>query len=151
MQERTGPAADVEHGLRGHHQWQVEAEVTPSFRRMERVIQLGEMCLAEQAIDHSPSLPDRFVGERWVGGRVAQRHASHGDSERLLLAGQGLREALEHPEGEREQVVARESGRRYVDASRSRRGYQRTVSSKCAGCFPSQRTRHVYVPFGNGL
>lgn len=55
------------------------------------------------------------------------------------------------PEGEREQVVARESGRRYVDASRSRRGYQRTVSSKCAGCFPSQRTRHVYVPFGNGL
>ena len=28
--------------------------------------------------------------------------------------------------------------------------YQRTVSSTCAGCWPFQRMRHVYVPRGSG-
>ena len=29
-------------------------------------------------------------------------------------------------------------------------GYQRTVSSTCAGCLPSQRMRQPYVPLGSG-
>lgn len=56
VQQRTRPAADVEHRLRRHHQWQVEAEVASSLPRMEHVIQLSEAGIGEQAIDHHTSL-----------------------------------------------------------------------------------------------
>lgn len=58
VQQGTRPATDVEHGLRGHHQSQVETEVVPSLRRAEHVLQLGETALGEQSIDHHTSVPD---------------------------------------------------------------------------------------------
>src|SRR5680860_1719169 len=58
VQQGTRPATDVEHGLRGHHQSQVETEVVPSLRRAEHVLQLGETVLGEQTIDHHTSVPD---------------------------------------------------------------------------------------------
>jgi hypothetical protein len=57
VQERSGPAPDVEHRRRRHHQGQVEVEVAPPGA--ERVVQRGETRLRELTIDHPVSLPSR--------------------------------------------------------------------------------------------
>src|SRR6202166_2469930 len=58
-QQRARPTADVEDGVRRHHERQVEAEVASFLPRVEHVIQLGETGLGEQAINHNPSVADR--------------------------------------------------------------------------------------------
>ncbi len=78
---------------------------------------------------------------------------SFGRPDRLELGlVEALEEALRRRDGDPSMLAVASAtsprGDRSVDASRD--GYQRTVNSKCAGCFPSQRTRHVYVPFGSG-
>lgn len=43
VQEGARPAADVEHGLRGHDHRQVEAKVVSTVRRVEPIAQAGEV------------------------------------------------------------------------------------------------------------
>ena len=67
MKERSRPAANIKHRLRGHHQRQVETEI--SSARTKRVIQGGEACVGEQSIDHVCTNPKN---KPWVpsSGRV---------------------------------------------------------------------------------
>ena len=56
VQQRTRPATNIEHGLRGHEELQVEVEVV-SLHPAEGVIQRGESGFGEVAIDHRTYLP----------------------------------------------------------------------------------------------
>jgi hypothetical protein len=68
VQQRTRSTADVEHGLRGHNQWQVEGEVASSLRRMKLVVQLRENGLGELTINHHSSLADeRALADKECG------------------------------------------------------------------------------------
>jgi hypothetical protein len=59
MQQRTGPAADIKHGPRGHHHWQVEIEVAQAYQaisttsiqaaRYDRVPEVRKNCIAVRA------------------------------------------------------------------------------------------------------
>ena len=59
VQQRTGAAADVEHGRCRQQQREVEVEVVALVPRAEHVVQLGEAGIGEQAVDHGASLPRR--------------------------------------------------------------------------------------------
>jgi hypothetical protein len=61
-------AADVEDGLGGHHEVQVEVVVRPP--RIDAVVQRGERGIRERMIDHRGSLPHRGDPQHKIHGIV---------------------------------------------------------------------------------
>ena len=56
-QQLARAATHVEHASRRHHEWKVEPEVPPSLA--ERIVQLGETGLGEEAVHHHGTVPAR--------------------------------------------------------------------------------------------